>query len=56
VNTRDWFIRLVLALLLLLAAYAMGLGWSALTRDSSGPESLLIDVPGDGLSRFSAET
>ncbi|HTS54427.1 MAG TPA: hypothetical protein VMH26_14225 [Burkholderiales bacterium] len=49
-KTGDWFIRLILALLLLLAAYAMGLGWSALSHDSSGSESSLFEVASDSLS------
>jgi hypothetical protein len=46
-NTWDWLIRVILALLLGLAVDAMGLGWSALSSDSAASESLWIRFPGD---------
>jgi hypothetical protein len=51
-NTWDWLIRALLAALLVLAAYAMGLGWSALRgeAESAASESLWINLPGSGLS------
>jgi hypothetical protein len=45
-DARDWLIRVILAILLLLAVYAMSLGWSALSGDSTAQSRL--DLPRDG--------
>lgn len=41
---------MILALLLMLAVYAMGRGWSALSGDSSASETQWISFPGNALS------